>query len=842
MYRLRRRLPRLCILASLVAALFSSGAFAATVRYRSDGELIAASERVIRGRVLSTRGERGPGGRIYTVTTIAVLEDFSGNNESTLEIRELGGKVGNEFLYIGGAVHYEPGSEVVVCLERSAGGWLRSISMGFSKFDVVATADGDAELRRSLKETVVLGNAQPEPPRRLSSFRQLAERVRGVRSRRPAGAEAFAATPPYFEGFTLLNFGAGSAGRWVEADTGIPIRWFIDSSAPPPVPGNGSPELQIALAGWTNPPQASIVLSYAGFTDQTISGGPWPSLGPAGVVFFEDPENDVDLAGSNVLAIGGGWGSDSFDGGTVNGRTFRRFTSAFVIIQNAAQLPPNLRLSEDFTRVLEHEVGHGIGLGHTQTDGTVFDPLRNIMYPSCCSSSTPIPPAIGPDDLAGLMFLYPVAGCSYTVSSNSAVVLAGPANVSVAVTTQAGCEWNVSGLPSWIAADVISGTGSGAVRLSISTNVATSGRTATLSIASQPFTVTQHDCACAVGAGLFTFSARGGTASLSVSSSFCEWTAVSSAPWVKVTAGATGVGSGIVSLSVDPNTGPGRTATVIVAANTVTIWQADGTIRTTSDFNDDGRSDLVWRHQTDGRISVWHMSSTRLAGGTLLTPDRVVDTNWKIVGVWDPNRDGRPDLLWRHEGNGNLAVWTMRGTTLLSGEPLTPAAVPDTEWAIVAVADMDGDGDDDLVWQHRTQGLVSAWLMNGTTMVEGRLLTPSRVTDTNWRIVGSGDFDRDGRADLVWQHQVTGQSSVWFMNGTTQVRGTLLSPPGVADTNWQIRAVCDLNGDGWPDLVWQNVATGSLAAWMMNGLTMTEGTYLIPDRVTDLNWRIAGPR
>ena len=36
--------------------------------------------------------------------------------------------------------------------------------------------------------------------------------------------------------------------------------------------------------------------------------------------------------------------------------------------------------------------------------------------------------------------------------------------------------------------------------------------------------------------------------------------------------------------------------------------------------------------------------------------------------------------------------------------------------------------------------------------------------------------------------------------GTTRVSGDPLSPAGVADTDWQIAAIADLNRDGRPDL------------------------------------------
>ena len=51
-----------------------------------------------------------------------------------------------------------------------------------------------------------------------------------------------------------------------------------------------------------------------------------------------------------------------------------------------------------------------------------------------------------------------------------------------------------------------------------------------------------------------------------------------------------------------------------------------------------------------------------------------------------------------------------------------------------------------------------------------------------------------------------------------------------------------MNGDGWPDLVWQNTANGELAAWYLQGTTTIGTPYLSPWQVTDLGWRITGIR
>ena len=101
----------------------------------------------------------------------------------------------------------------------------------------------------------------------------------------------------------------------------------------------------------------------------------------------------------------------------------------------------------------------------------------------------------------------------------------------------------------------------------------------------------------------------------------------------------------------------------------------------------------------------------------------------------------------------------------------------------------------------------------------------------------------DGSPDLLWQHQTNGLVSAWFMNGLSLISGVLLSPGQVTDPNWKIRAVADINGDRHLDLVWQNQSTGLLSVWLMNGTMRSgDGLRLTPEGVADTNWQIVGPR
>ncbi len=104
--------------------LMSWPAGASTVIFRTDAQLVALSERVVHGRVVAKRTTRGgpQGLRIYTVTTLQIIEDLTGVDGDTVEVWELGGAVDGEYMHVGGAVEFRLGEEVLVCLERGPQG------------------------------------------------------------------------------------------------------------------------------------------------------------------------------------------------------------------------------------------------------------------------------------------------------------------------------------------------------------------------------------------------------------------------------------------------------------------------------------------------------------------------------------------------------------------------------------------------------------------------------------------------------------------------------------------------------------------------------------------------
>jgi subtilisin len=322
----------------------------------------------------------------------------------------------------------------------------------------------------------------------------------------------------------------------------------------------------------------------------------------------------------------------------------------------------------------------------------------------------------------------------------------------------------------------------------------------------------------------------------------CPWTASVSAAFVSITSIAYGAGAGSIAYTVAANLSGTRSATITIAGQTFSITQWGHVQPVAVDLNSDRHMDLIWQNQADGRIAGWLMNGTTQIAATAFSTLQLSDVNWKIVGAGDLDADGNIDLVWQNVADGRVSAWLMNGLTIRDGSLLSIPQVPDTEWRIRAVGDVNGDGKADLIWQHDGNGEVSVWLMNGLNVIEGALLSPPQVTDLNWKIVGAADFDGNGTRDLVWQHETDGRIAVWFMNGLTMIAGTPTSPDRVSDTHWKIRGVGDLNGDGHPDLIWQNTADGQVSAWLMNGLNAVDGRLLTPSVVADTNWQIVAPR
>lgn len=200
---------------------------------------------------------------------------------------------------------------------------------------------------------------------------------------------------------------------------------------------------------------------------------------------------------------------------------------------------------------------------------------------------------------------------------------------------------------------------------------------------------------------------------------------------------------------------------------------------------------------------------------------------------------------------------TVRAVQSPANVPLTPG-------------DFDLDGKSDLVWMDSADSsrsvvwpLDQSWSWKNNTFVD--IVDQSETTlrpGLDWKIMGTGDFNGDGKEDILWHNtnvedRTDGRcrTTVWLMDGIVNGKLKLKSSSCLTDQSdnnldvigssgvdvWRVGAVADLDADGKPDIIWKKKTGGSndVAIWYMNGTKRTNNKTLTSG-TGDEEWRIVG--
>ncbi len=123
--------------------------------------------------------------------------------------------------------------------------------------------------------------------------------------------------------------------------------------------------------------------------------------------------------------------------------------------------------------------------------------------------------------------------------------------------------------------------------------------------------------------------------------------------------------------------------------------------------------------------------------------------------------------------------------------------------------DINGDGNDDLLWHNTLLSRHGLWLMNGSSILQ----SPNFAAAAGFTIAAEGDFTGDNRMDVMW---VSPQRDMWLLSST----GAAFSDGKYISTypvGWKMVSTGDVNGDGTDDLIWHNSTTAEYGYWLMNG-------------------------
>jgi Ca2+-binding RTX toxin-like protein len=201
-----------------------------------------------------------------------------------------------------------------------------------------------------------------------------------------------------------------------------------------------------------------------------------------------------------------------------------------------------------------------------------------------------------------------------------------------------------------------------------------------------------------------------------------------------------------------------------------------------ADFNGDGRSDVLWRNDS-GRVTDWLGQANSGFVSNFANADANAGTDWHIVGTGDFNGDGRDDILWRND-NGDLTNWLGQANGGFVSNFGNAFYHVDNSWHVAGTGDFNGDGRDDILWRSNS-GEVTDWLGQASSGFVSNFANADANAGTDWHIVGTGDFNGDGRSDILWRND-NGDLTNWL----GQLNGGFASNFGNAfyhvDNSWHI--------------------------------------------------------
>ena len=212
------------------------------------------------------------------------------------------------------------------------------------------------------------------------------------------------------------------------------------------------------------------------------------------------------------------------------------------------------------------------------------------------------------------------------------------------------------------------------------------------------------------------------------------------------------------------------------------------------DFNADGLSDIAVFDNTTMTMSILlgNGDGTFTAESGTVTLQHAVNQ----VMVGDFNGDGKTDLALFNNSVDSFTILLGNGNgTFKNGSTFSDFV---DSWVPVAfaVADVNGDGIDDVVITHNdANSTVHLMLGNGDGTFT---LSPNQPTlgGGNY-MISVGDFNGDGNVDLVFYPYVLGSTMMIYLgDGTgTFTRGTSITPYG-----FMTCTIADFNGDGKLDI------------------------------------------
>jgi alpha-tubulin suppressor-like RCC1 family protein len=133
--------------------------------------------------------------------------------------------------------------------------------------------------------------------------------------------------------------------------------------------------------------------------------------------------------------------------------------------------------------------------------------------------------------------------------------------------------------------------------------------------------------------------------------------------------------------------------------------------------------------------------------------------------------------------------------------------------------DFDGDGRMEVLWQQVGTREIGYWPAAGGYARVGQ-------DGAGYEIAGYGDFDGDGRSEAAWRQSTTGALVSWTSTGSVLALG-------IQNGGWQVLGVGDFDGDSRTEFLWRDASTKEIATRTSSGAILHLG-------VENTGWQVIG--
>jgi hypothetical protein len=263
-------------------------------------------------------------------------------------------------------------------------------------------------------------------------------------------------------------------------------------------------------------------------------------------------------------------------------------------------------------------------------------------------------------------------------------------------------------------------------------------------------------------------------------------------------------------------------------------WWSEST-KSVGDFSGDGRADALV-YSTSFGFTPFYQATT---GGAFSVTTPTEAYNWinlpqvtRLVG--DFNGDGRADVLMTRPGWNSAPIYFGAAGGAFSWTNYAEASgynLMNDAAAGKLVGDFNGDGKTDVALWRNGWGSTPVYFSNGDGSFRWtNYVTPTWINDPAARRI-VGDFNGDGRSDILLMREGWGSNPVYFSNGNGSFSVTNAALPyNLANDPLVQPLVGDFNGDGRADIAMWRPGWNSTPIYLSNG----DGTFTFTNYATSV--------